>query len=354
MLLHSFILLFFIAIGDGKQFPKPESEIRFGWGLAYNYIGQLQHNLDKYDMVVGLEIPDFRSVVYYKPFSTDPYYCRQWNNELNKILYDACSKVWPAYLATITKFDQAKDKINHIMEKEIPAVIPNFELKQMESDSITTTAYPIRRTKRFIIDLISLGIQGFTAFNTNRKLSQLKKGMRQLFEKENHLENKVIELEKDMISLARVAIEGLDHLQDESIRQGRHVRNLTKKVKEIELRLGHIDYHVASNTNAIKFLSSLFGMLLSDLNRYLMLYDTILFELDHFLDALENLSNNQLLHSVIPPNELHNLIQHVKEVVSEKYSTYELVVSEVHDLQLAFYNFCVSGQHSDNSYFFLH
>ena len=47
-------------MGDGKQFPKPESEIRFGWGMSYNYIGQLQHNLNKYDLIVGLEIPDFR------------------------------------------------------------------------------------------------------------------------------------------------------------------------------------------------------------------------------------------------------------------------------------------------------
>ena len=45
------------------------------------------------------------------------------------------------------------------MEKEIPAVVPYFELKQMEPE--TTTAYPPRRIKRFITDLISLGIQDF-------------------------------------------------------------------------------------------------------------------------------------------------------------------------------------------------
>ena len=59
-------------MGDGRQFSKPESEIRFGWGMSYNYIGQLHHNLSKYYVVVGLEIPDFRTVSYYTPFSTDP------------------------------------------------------------------------------------------------------------------------------------------------------------------------------------------------------------------------------------------------------------------------------------------
>ena len=73
-----YILTLLIGMGNGKQFPKPQSEIRFGWGLSYNYIGQVQHNLDKYDVVVGLEIPDFRKVFYYAPFTTDPHYCKRW------------------------------------------------------------------------------------------------------------------------------------------------------------------------------------------------------------------------------------------------------------------------------------
>ena len=46
-------------------FLNPESEIRFGWGISYNYIGQMHHNLHKYDVVVGLEIPDFRVIPKY-------------------------------------------------------------------------------------------------------------------------------------------------------------------------------------------------------------------------------------------------------------------------------------------------
>ena len=60
-------LILSILIAMGEQFPKPESEIRFGWGISYNYIAQLHHNLNKYDVVVGLETPDFRAVAYYSP-----------------------------------------------------------------------------------------------------------------------------------------------------------------------------------------------------------------------------------------------------------------------------------------------
>ena len=79
-------------------------------------------------------------------------------------------------------------------------------------------------------------------------------------------------------------------------------------------------------------------------NRYLMLYETILSELDHFLDALDNLSNNQLSHSVIPPKEMNDLITHVKDVLVTTYPNYELIVSEVHDYyNLTLFNFCMQG-----------
>ena len=57
----------------------------------------------------------------------------------------------------------------------------------------------------------------------------------------------------------------------------------------------------------------------------------MLSELDHFLDALDNLSNDQLSHPVIHPKEMTDLITHVKEVLETTYPSYELIVSEVHD-----------------------
>ena len=101
-----FILSILIAIEE--HFPKLESEIRFGWGISYKYIGQLHHSLNKYDVVVGLEIPDFITVTYYAPISTDPQHCMKWYDEFNtntNVLYETCTQVWPAYLATINKLN---------------------------------------------------------------------------------------------------------------------------------------------------------------------------------------------------------------------------------------------------------
>ena len=152
MLLYIYILCMYlilsilIAMGESIQFPKPESEIRFCWELSYNYIGQMHHNLNKYDVVVGLEIPDFRVI----PFSRDPKYCHKWNTGIKtKLLFETCQKIWPAYIGTIAKLDDSQERIRHIMEKEIPAVVPDFKLRPAPTE--TTNGQPnTKRVKRFM------------------------------------------------------------------------------------------------------------------------------------------------------------------------------------------------------------
>ena len=76
------------------------------------------------------------------------------------------------------------------MEKEIPAVVPDFKLRPASTE--TNKDQPnVKRVKRFITDLLSLGIQGFSAFYQNRKQNKFKKGMEKLFERQNKLENSV-------------------------------------------------------------------------------------------------------------------------------------------------------------------
>ena len=129
--------------------------------------------------------------------------------------------------------------------------------------------------KIFITDLLSLGIQGFSAFYQNRKQNKLKKGMEKLFERQNRLDNRVTRLDNHMISLARTTLKSLDHFQKESVRQGEHIKHLTNRVKHIEMAMQHHEHQITDNRNSIEFLGNMFGVLLSDLNRYLLLYESI-------------------------------------------------------------------------------
>ena len=156
-------------------------------------------------------------------------------------------------------------------------------------------------------------------------LFKLKKGMKKLFERQNKLENRVSRLDNDMISLATTTLMSLDHFQKELVRQGEHIKHLTNRVKHIEMAMQHHEHQITDNRNSIKFLGNMLGVLLSDLNRYLLLYESILSEseLDHFLDALDNLSNNQLSHSVVSAEVMQVLITHVQQVLERDYSDYE-------------------------------
>ena len=197
------------------------------------------------------------------------------------------------------------------MEKEIPAVVPNFKLRPVPTEATNEQANT-KRKKRFITDLLSLGIQGFSAFYQNRKQNKLKKGMETLFERQTKLHNRVTKLDSDMISLAKTTLLSLDHFQKELIRQGEHIKHITSRVKHLEMAMQHHEPQITDNRNSITFLGNMLGVLLSDLHKYLLLYESILSELDHFLDALDNLSNNQLSHSVVSSDVMLVLITHVK------------------------------------------
>ena len=162
--------------------------------------------------------------------------------------------------------------------------------------------------------------------------------MEKLFERQTKLDNRVIQLENDMISLARTTLMSFDHFQKELVRQGEHIKHLTNRVKHVEMAMQYHEHQITDKRNSIKFLGNMLGVLLSDLNRYLLLYESILSELDHFLDALDNLSNNQLSHSVVSADVMQVLITHVQQVLERDYPDYELVVSQVHD----YYNLPIS------------
>ena len=65
---------------------KPESELRFGFGMSFQYHGQMLHGLNHYNFLVGLEIPDLRIPNYYTP-AQDMYnsqFCEENKNLKHK------------------------------------------------------------------------------------------------------------------------------------------------------------------------------------------------------------------------------------------------------------------------------
>ena len=163
--------------------------------------------------------------------------------------------------------------------------------------------------------------------------------MKHLKHRQDALDHKIEALEDDMISITKETFEELDYLRRELELTGYNIKVLTAEIKRVEYELSKHVERVMDNSNSILFLSGTISILLSEMERYLALHEGVKSELDHILDALDNLSNNLLSHSVIRPSVLKRLIQHVRQQLAEKYSNYELVITEVHD----YYNIPVSS-----------
>ena len=120
---------------------------------------------------------------------------------------------------------------------------------------------------------------------------------------------------------------------------GYNIKVLTTEIKNVQYKLSRHMERIMDNSNSILFLSGTISVLLSEMERHLALHERVKSELDHILDALDNLSNNLLSHSVVRPSVLKRMIEHVKQQLAEKYTNYELVITEVHD----YYNLPVSS-----------
>ena len=80
--------------------------------------------------------------------------------------------------------------------------------------------------------------------------------------------------------------------------------------------------------------------MIPQIERGLSQYEHIIHELEVLLDALDNLSNGLLLHSVIRPGLLQNFLMQVELDLKVHYPEYELVLDKVeHYYNLPLINF---------------
>ena len=71
-------------------------------------------------------------------------------------------------------------KIDQIHEEEFPAIIPNYKVGPIQEPHQLNKSLIVSRKKKFITDIIGLGIQAFSAISQNRKQSKLQKRMKHL------------------------------------------------------------------------------------------------------------------------------------------------------------------------------
>ena len=150
---------------------------------------------------------------------------------------------------TLTKVSTRKPLTNipqtkaHTSERENQKIICKTRKLVKGPDTAKTskklfaTSPVVSRKKRFLTDIIGLGIQAFSAISQHRKQNKLEKSMKHLKHRQDALDHKIEALEDDMISITKETFEELDYLRRELELTGYNIKVLTAEIKRVEYEL---------------------------------------------------------------------------------------------------------------------
>ena len=203
---------------------------------------------------------------------------------------------------------------------------PSQGVMEMLFDKVSATyGETKKRIKRWVAAAASLVIEGISAYMNYRKDSQLKKGMKMLLKNQHKLSDGMIELRKDFMTLAKTSAEQMEILAEALQIQSEKVNRMFHNINILALRIQDQNTRIADNSNAILFLTASLINVMEVTEKYKMLLLQLQLELDHFLDAIDSLAKGYLSHTVISPNRLGKIIEHVKQVIGMSYPEFELI-----------------------------
>ena len=55
---------------------EKKSVIKFGWGMMFDYYGQMLHGLNKYNLIVGVKVPTVSDLNLKIPYMLQPSVCK--------------------------------------------------------------------------------------------------------------------------------------------------------------------------------------------------------------------------------------------------------------------------------------
>lgn len=354
---------------EGRMFPdeKPKSQLRFGYGLKFGFKGAALHGLNRYNVIVGIDIPDIRIAQFFKPRVPDQDYCERFNHPQYSNLYKVCGKTWPAYSEMIESIGRYQEEMEEILYGDLPAVLPGFQVSDLGPNPWENNHYHYKiaertdqrsasllekavhvvqegykrtkravkkvlaRGKRFISDLIGLGVQGITALLNHRKQNELKRGMKILAENQNKIEGKIEMVENEMLSITQAHMEDIKELRDDIMVLGQGINALNKQIEEHEFNILSLRNHQVDTDKSLEYLSDTIADLFGRMQRYLALYVQMHEKLNNLLDAIDDLEKGELSHRVIPHREMNKIVEHVVTMVNTKYPEYELVLQDTHN-----------------------
>ena len=219
---------------------------------------------------------------------------------------------------------------------EIDNFVTSLDQKQIMNEQEfrnMTRKYKPRRKKRFIgilTGLAGLAIEGAKFGMDMKKKKSAEKAIKTLFQHVGRLDGQIKHLRKDMVSIAEATFADIDRIMEMLRFVHEEINFMYFQISRLRHLLREQKAQINDIQAAIAMMTEIWTRILDWQEREMSLLMHLITEMDHLLDALDNLSNGLLSHTVIPPHTMANLLRHTKETLILNYPEFELVLDETY------------------------
>ena len=122
------------------------------------------------------------------------------------------------------------------------------------------------------------------------------------------LDFRIESVEDDMMSIAKASLHEINHMKTTIKNTNSRINFMAKRLIHMEEAFTNTRQEAKLNPQGLEYLTNIVSIMKPQTERGLSQYQHIIHELEVHLDALENLSNGLLSHSVIRPGILQNFL----------------------------------------------
>ena len=329
---------------------EKKSVIKFGWGMMFDYYGQMLHGLNKYNLIVGVRVPQMEELKLEVPYLLQSSVCNRLKDDDSiSIFRPVCESAVQTQYDMRQRLEEVKGDIQSLIVERIPYILRRFSPKsvptttqrpttqayfrQKDKFSYLSTSYQTKRLRkrRFISELIGLGIQGISTYLEHRKTSRFEKGIQQLMKHSSLQDKEIRSIKKDMMSLTKATVKDLTELRYDISHHAEMINRLTRETDRLVTTLQQHGKWIADIKRAMLFFNSYFNQVYLQLTKYLDLFKDLKFKLQHYVKAIELVGMNRLSADLITNEKLGEMLDHVKGQLSEHYPNFEIVTDNEQD-----------------------
>ena len=141
---------------------EKKSVIKFGWGMMFDYYGQMLHGLNKYNLIVGVKVPTMGDLKLEIPYMLQPSVCKAFPNQnayrfvthyvasdKNSVARPICDSVIETQGQMKNRLERVKEDIHSLINEKIPFVLKRFRYEEPELEYRTTTPPYLQRKDKY-------------------------------------------------------------------------------------------------------------------------------------------------------------------------------------------------------------